>query len=132
MENNEGVVVNVLSVVSLVGFLGSMVYNILKFVVRGFMEILMVEFYKFFISIYNVMLGKIKIVIVDNLGLDVYKKILVIFFEVVVCDVIKSIKKGKFNIFLGYLVFSVNFFLKFFMKIWNKILWKEFVEKLGV
>ncbi len=132
VENNEGAVVNVSSVASLVGSPGSTAYNTSKFAVRGFTETLMVEFHKSPISIHNVMPGKIKTAIADNLGSDAYKKTLITPPEVVVRDVIKSIKKGKSNILSGHLASSVNFLSKLPMKIRNKILWKESVEKLGV
>ena len=131
IENNEGAVVNVSSVASLIASPGSVAYNTSKFAVRGFTETLMAEFHKSPISIHNVMPGKIKTAIADNLETDTYKKTLITPPEVVVHDVIKAIKKGKNNILSGHLANSINFLSKLPLKLRIKILWKEVTEKMG-
>jgi short-subunit dehydrogenase len=132
VENNEGAVVNVSSVASLIASPGGVAYNTSKFAVRGFTETLMAEFYKSPISIHNVMPGKIKTAIADGFESDAYKKTLVTPPEDVVRDVIECIKKGKSNILTGHLASSVNFLSKLPLKMRIKILWKESIEKLGV
>lgn len=132
VENNEGAVVNVSSVASLIGSPGGTAYNTSKFAVRGFTETLMVEFHKSPISIHNVMPGKIKTAIADDFESDTYKKTLVTPPEEVVSYVIKCIKKGKSNILAGHLASSVNFLSKLPLKMRKKILWKKSIEELGV
>lgn len=131
ITNNEGAVVNVSSVASLVAAPGGVAYNTSKFAVRGFTETLMAEFHKSPISIHNVMPGKIKTAIADNLETDTYKKTLITPTEVVVHDVIKAIKKGKNNILSGHLANSINFLSKLPLKLRIKILWKEVTQKMG-
>ena len=131
IENNEGAVVNVSSVASLIASPGSTAYNTSKFAVRGFTETLMAEFHKSPITIHNVMPGKIKTAIADDLETDTYKKTLITPPEVVVHDVLKAIKKGKNNILSGHLANSINFLSKLPLKIRIKILWKEVTEKMG-
>ncbi len=132
VENNEGAVVNVSSVASLIGAPGAIAYNTSKFAVRGFTETLMAEFYKSPISIHNVMPGKIKTAIADGHETDTYKKTLVTPPEDVVRDVIKGIKKGKSNILSGHLASSINFLSKLPLSLRIKILWKEQIGKLGL
>ena len=132
VENNEGVVVNVSSVASLIGAPGGVAYNTSKFAVRGFTETLMAEFHKSPISIHNVMPGKIKTAIADGFESDAYKKTLVTPPEEVVCYVIKCIKKGKLAILTGHLASTINFLSKLPLKMRIKILWKEQIEKLGM
>ena len=131
IANNEGAVVNVSSVASLVAAPGGVAYNTSKFAVRGFTETLMAEFHKSPISIHNVMPGKIKTAIADNLETDTYKKTLITPPEVVVHDVIKAIKKGKNNILSGHLANSINFLSKLPLKMRIRILWKEVMEKMS-
>ncbi len=131
IENNEGAVVNVSSVASLIGAPGATAYNTSKFAVRGFTETLMAEFHKSPISIHNVMPGKIKTAIADDLETDTYKKTLVTPPEDVVRDVIKAIKKGKHNILSGHLAGSINFLSKLPLSIRIKILWKEITKNMG-
>jgi len=131
IENNEGAVVNVSSVASLIASPGSVAYNTSKFAVRGFTETLMAEFHKSPITIHNVMPGKIKTAIADDLETDTYKKTLITPPEVVVHDVIKAIKKGKNNILSGHLANSINVLSKLPIKMRIKILWKEITEKMG-
>jgi len=131
IENNEGVVVNVSSVASLVGAPGATAYNTSKFAVRGFTETLMAEFHKSPISIHNVMPGKIKTAIADGLETDTYKKTLVTPPEVVVRDVIKAIKKGKHNILSGHLAGSISILSKLPLNMRIKILWKEITKNMG-
>lgn len=131
VENNEGAVVNVSSVASLIGAPGAIAYNTSKFAVRGFTETLMAEFHKSPISIHNVMPGKIKTAIADGLETDTYKNTLVTPPEEVVRDVIKAIKKGKHNILSGHLAGSINFLSKLPIKMRIKILWKEITKNMG-
>tara|TARA_Y100000385_G_C13085546_1_gene636238 strand:- start:1669 stop:2496 length:828 start_codon:yes stop_codon:yes gene_type:complete len=131
IENNEGAVVNVSSVASLIAAPGGVAYNTSKFAVRGFTETLMAEFHKSPISIHNVMPGKIKTAIADDLETDTYKKTLITPPEVVVHDVIRAIKKGKNNILSGHLANSINVLSKLPIKMRIKILWKEITEKMG-
>jgi short-subunit dehydrogenase len=132
VENNEGAVVNVSSVASLVASPGGVAYNTSKFAVRGFTETLMTEFHKSPISIHNVMPGKIKTAIADGFESDAYKKTLVTPPEDVVRDVIKGIKKGKSNILTGDMASAINMLSKLPLKMRIKILWRESVEKMGV
>lgn len=133
IENNEGAVVNVASILGLVGAPSVSAYCTSKFAVRGFSESLMVEFHKSPISIHCVMPGGINTAIADDApNAEEFKKSLKTPPEEVARYLVKCIKAKKPDVLCGYDSSRVNFISKYFPLKWrNKIFWKR-MTKMGL
>jgi len=133
IENNEGAVVNVASILGLVGAPSVSAYCTSKFAVRGFTESLMVEFHKSPISIHCVMPGGINTTIADGApNAEEFKKSLKTPPGDVAKYLVKCIKAKKPAVLCGYDSSRVNFISKYFpLKLKNKIFWKR-MTKMGL
>jgi butyryl-CoA dehydrogenase len=132
VENNEGAVVNISSVMGLFGPPNSSDYAASKFAVRGFTEALSVEFHKSPISIHCVHPGGIKTNINDSVMTDAPRegfdsKFLVTPPEKLARRIIKGIRKKELRIIYGNestLAWFGSTFLP--RKIQNTVIWNKF------
>jgi len=132
VENNEGAVINISSVMGLFGPPNSSDYAASKFAVRGFTEALSVEFHKSPISIHCVHPGGIKTNINDSVMTDAPRegfdsKFLVTPPENLAKRIIRGIRKKELRIIYGNestLAWFGSTFLP--RKIQNSVIWNKF------
>lgn len=132
VENNEGAVVNISSVMGLFGPPNSSDYAASKFAVRGFTEALSVEFHKSPITIHCVHPGGINTNINDSVMTDAPRegfdtKFLVTPPEKLAKRIIRGIRKKQLRIIFGNestLAWFGSTFLP--RKIQNSVIWNKF------